>query len=426
MSKKKHSFHEFMPDQVWKWKLLEEKFDQVLSLYNYNEIRLSILQDHEVLHKGITALMHGREAEQVAARTINLCQPDGDLSLLSLRPEGTISVLHHTAKSTPQGGINRYYYHGPMFRKSKDGAPLEFFQLGVELLGSDSLLSENEVISLGMRLLRDLGFRDASLKLNSFGCENCRRQFFADARANLEAHAKEYCRTCYEDLYANPFADTQCDHKDCRHVLSEGPVIGDYLCDSCKENFNRIKKIQANLGHPYRVDKRMFKNFAYYNETVFDFVISENGQELTVGGGGRYDYLSARITGRKIPAVGFFLDLDEIYRVMDSRRLFLPQQKLFTVYLCSQSPNMEMMLLQIAQELHSQDIKTVIGTDQLETQQEIAHAKAQKCDLMIIIREDNIREGKLLLHYLNREDQAYITLNHLAESVEIARKTLKK
>lgn len=426
MPKHAHTFHNFTPEEVWKWKWIEEKFDQVLKLYNYEEIRLPILQDYEVVQQGITALMQEKEAKQVAERTINLCQPDEKLSLLSLRPEGTISILHHTARDTSPGMIHRYYYHGPMFRKDKDGGALEFYQLGVELLGSDSLLSENEIISLGMNILRELGLQDVSLKLNSFGCEDCRRKFFSDVNARLEEHKDAYCRDCYEELVANPFANTNCHNETCLHDIQHGPQIADYLCPKCKSNFQRIKKIQANLGHPYRVDKKLFKNFAYYNETVFDFMLVMDGKELTIGGGGRYDYLSAKITGMPIPAVGFFLDLDLIFRIMDSRKLLLARERDFSVYICTQSPDMEMMLLQIAQDIHAQGMITVLSTDNLSTEVELANAKTQRCDIVIIIREDNIREGKLLLYKIAKEEQGYISLNHLSESLEIARKTLIK
>lgn len=47
----KHRFHEFMPADVWKWKIIESKVERLLSLSNYQEIRLSILQDYKVLRK---------------------------------------------------------------------------------------------------------------------------------------------------------------------------------------------------------------------------------------------------------------------------------------------------------------------------------------------------------------------------------------
>ena len=169
MVQEPQSFHEFMPDKVWKWKILEEKVEKVLSLHDFQEIRLSVLQDSQVLQDGITALIQGQEADTAMKGVLSLSLPDDQLSLLSLRPEGTISVLHHTARITNPGEIHRFYYSGPMFRRINNQQQMEFYQLGVELLGSESILSENEVISLGMKLCKTLGLNEVRLDLNSYG-----------------------------------------------------------------------------------------------------------------------------------------------------------------------------------------------------------------------------------------------------------------
>jgi ATP phosphoribosyltransferase regulatory subunit HisZ len=115
-----------MPDKVWKWKILEQKIAHILSLHDYQEIRLSVLQDYRVIHHGITALMQEEEAELATNAIINLSKPNGDLSLLTLRPEGTISVLHHTASIIKDHEVHRFYYLGPMFRKESKVIPASF------------------------------------------------------------------------------------------------------------------------------------------------------------------------------------------------------------------------------------------------------------------------------------------------------------
>ncbi len=187
-----------------------------------------------------------------------------------------------------------------------------------------------------------------------------------------------------------------------------------------------MKKIQANLGNRYKVNPHLYKNFAYYNETVFDFVVNHNGQEIIVGGGGRYDYLSAQITGKKIPAVGFYLNLDILFEIMETRGYFHSPQQDFKVYLCSESENLEMMTLQIAQELHAQGIKTILSPEISTTAEEIKHAIAKGCSVMLIIRDDNIREGKILLRNLMKEHQDYVSLKDTLPAILLARKALKQ
>lgn len=424
MPDKHFSFHEFMPTDVWKWKIIESQVEELLALYNYQEIRLSILQDHKVLHDGITALMQEEQAQGVEERVLSLSSPDQDISLLSLRPEGTISVLHHTARLAAPGDIHRLYYHGPMFRKDKQGNPMEFYQLGIEYLGSDSVLSENEVISLGMRICKQLGLHDVYLELNSFGCETCRRPYNKAIRAYLEEHKNKLCTHCFKVIYANPNAETGCSEPGCEEVLAAAPKINDYLCSTCKKNFSKVKRIQANLAHSYKVNPAMLKNFSYYNETVFDFLLKNNGNPVIIGGGGRYDYLAERITGRKIPAVGFYLNLDVIFGLMQERRLFSQVTTPFTVYLCAQSKDMEIMLLQIASELHDYGITSFVNPEIFDTETERKNAAAKGASLMLILRDDNIREGKILLHNLVKEYPAYIALNQVVSEILLARKSL--
>jgi len=423
--KKTMSFHEIMPNDVWKWKLMESQIEQVLHQFNYEEIRLSVLQDFNILTKGITALLDSTEAREITEQLINLDHPDKDVSLLSLRPEGTINVLNHVVHRLGTDKIHRIFYHGPMFRKDANHKPVEFYQLGVELLGSDSILSENEVIGLGMKICESLGLKDAWLDINSFGCNTCRPVFFQAMRDYLDEHKDEFCATCYNALYSNPFHNTECLESTCMHTTKQGPKIHDYLCPKCRENFNRVKKIQANLGHNYKVNHHIIKNFSYYNETVFDFVLPTNGHNTVIGGGGRYDFLSNQITGKQIPAVGFYLNLDMIYNVLNARNLFQSKEQTFKVYVCSQSEEMEIMLLQIVQELHDSRVSTIISSDLRDTEAETKTALSNGCQAMIILRSDNVREGKILLKNLVKDSQDYIALAELLPEIELIRKVVQ-
>ena len=415
-----------MPDKVWKWKILEQKIAHVLSLHDYQEIRLSVLQDYGVIHEGITALMQKDEATQATEGIINLSQPNGDLSLLTLRPEGTISVLHHTAKIIKDHDVYRFYYLGPMFRKEQTDGPSEFHQLGVELLGSESVISENEIISLSIKICQNLGLKDVGLQINSFGCQDCRAPFFEDMKSYLSQKQKRICKACFQRLYTNPFAQTGCENPECIKVIKEGPNIQDYLCPNCKSNFSRVKKVQANLAHDYTVNPKLFKNFAYYNETVFDLVLRSAGKEQVIGGGGRYDYLSRMITGKNIPAVGFYLNIDKIFEIMEHRDLFIPQDKSFSVYISSQNEDLDMMMLQIASELHENDIKTVLSASKhtMEEDQTLAHKSG--CELLLVIRDENVREGKILMRNMIKDHQDYVSLNGIMDAILLARKSLNR
>ncbi|MCD8480245.1 MAG: hypothetical protein LRZ88_08490 [Candidatus Cloacimonetes bacterium] len=111
---------------------------------------------------------------------------------------------------------------------------------------------------------------------------------------------------------------------------------------------------------------------------------------------------------------------------MDRRGLFTSQDKSFSVYISSQSEDLEMMMLQIAQELHANNIKTVLSADKHTMEDDTALAKKSECELMIVIRDENVREGKILLRNMGKEHQDYVALNSIMDAILLARKSLNR
>jgi histidyl-tRNA synthetase len=83
-----------------------------------------------------------------------------------------------------------------------------------------------------------------------------------------------------------------------------------------------------------------------------------------------------------------------------------------------------MMMLQISHELHSNDIKTILSTDKHSIEEDARLAKRAGCELMIIIRDENVREGKILMRNLAKDHQDYASLNGIMDEILLARKSL--
>jgi len=83
-----------------------------------------------------------------------------------------------------------------------------------------------------------------------------------------------------------------------------------------------------------------------------------------------------------------------------------------------------MMILQIAHEMHENDIKTVISTNKHDIEEDAALATKAQCELMLVIRDENIREGKILMRNLNKGHQDYIKLDGILDAILLARKSL--
>jgi len=82
--------------------------------------------------------------------------------------------------------------------------------------------------------------------------------------------------------------------------------------------------------------------------------------------------------------------------------------------------------LQIIQDLHEKKISTLVSSDLSDTDKETANALHNNCQAMVIVRADNIREGKVLLKNLVKNNQKYLSLSELVPAVELIKKAVQQ
>ena len=86
----------------------------------------------------------------------------------------------------------------------------------------------------------------------------------------------------------------------------------------------RLKQIFKYLEENYKLkeDKDFFfdpslaRGLDYYTSSVFEMKLNGKPEDLSVGGGGRYDNLIGMFAGKKIPAVGFSFGIDRIIELI--------------------------------------------------------------------------------------------------------------
>ncbi|MFA5510107.1 MAG: His/Gly/Thr/Pro-type tRNA ligase C-terminal domain-containing protein, partial [Candidatus Cloacimonadaceae bacterium] len=116
--------------------------------------------------------------------------------------------------------------------------------------------------------------------------------------------------------------------------------------------------------------------------------------------------------------------MDIIFDILKQRNVYESQNGTFAVYLYAESSSMDMMLLQITHELHALGVRTVFGINGDELAQQMQRAKRKGCSLLFAIRDQNIRDGKILLYNLIKEHQEYIPLSDISNAVLVARKAI--
>ncbi|MGB8360918.1 MAG: ATP phosphoribosyltransferase regulatory subunit, partial [Acidimicrobiia bacterium] len=164
--------------QAWRealraWELWSER-------YGYPLVSTPIFESTDLFERGVG------DTTEVVTKQMYTFTDRADRSV-TLRPEGTASVVRAYLNSGRQG-VWKGAYSGPFFRyeQPQAGRRRQFWQVGVEYLGTTSPLADAEVIELGHRYITSLGLGQLTLLLNSVGDPACRPGYVVRLREFLQ------------------------------------------------------------------------------------------------------------------------------------------------------------------------------------------------------------------------------------------------
>ena len=163
---------DLLPPESWAWQKVTRYAMDSFALAGYAPVETPMFEHTEVFERGVGA------TSEVVGKQMYTFTDQGDRSL-TLRPEGTApvvrAVLEHNLHRGPLPV--KLSYAGPMFRQERPqkGRYRQFYQLGIEAIGSDQPVVDAEVIEVAMRFYAGIGL-EVSLLLNSIGHvdESCR------------------------------------------------------------------------------------------------------------------------------------------------------------------------------------------------------------------------------------------------------------
>ncbi len=310
---------DILPDDVPRWRRLEDTARDLLERYGYREIRTPLLESTDLFARGIGEVTDIVEKEMFSLAVGSKDRPES----LSLRPEFTASVVralleHNLHRKKP---FWKLYSIGALFRyeRPQAGRQRQFHQINGEALGSYDPLLDVEMIDLADQILRRLGVEDYRLRLNSLGCAGCRGRYREVLRDFLRPRLAEMCETCKGRFDRNVFRILDCKSPTDKAIVASVPPMEQHLCDPCRAHFDAVKAGLDRLEIAYQVDPQLVRGFDYYTRTVFEFPCARLGAQDAVGGGGRYDRLIPDMGGPEAGAVGFAFGMERLLLALEPK-----------------------------------------------------------------------------------------------------------
>jgi histidyl-tRNA synthetase len=339
---------DILPEEVCYWQLVEATAREILAKAVYREIRSPIFEQTSLFERGIG------EGTDIVGKEMYTFNDRGDRSI-TLRPEGTAGVVRSFIENNlyAQGGVQRLWYAGPMFRyeRPQAGRQRQFHQIGVEVLGSNSPRADVEVIALATDLLQTLGLKNLKLDLNSVGDRKDREQYREALVNYLSPFQNELDLDSQERLTRNPLRILDSKDAKTQEIAQNAPKIWDYLSDDSKKHFERVQQLLTDLEIEYQLNHCLVRGLDYYTHTAFEIKSEDLGAQATVCGGGRYDGLVAELGGPDTPAVGWAIGMERLILLLQQLQkspLIQPD-----LYMVSRGDKAEAQALVLAQKLRT-------------------------------------------------------------------------
>lgn len=301
--------HDLLSVEMRKYRLVVNTALRICANYGYEEIKTPIFEFSQVFARTLG------DASDIVSKEMYTFQDKGGDSL-SLRPEGTAGVVRaFISEGLAQHMPLKLSYEGPMFRyeRPQKGRYRQFYQIGAELIGTDSVEADIEVISMASVILRELGVADkVFLEINSIGDKESRDRYRAKLVEYYSKHKSSLSEDSQKRLGLNPLRILDSKDKKDIAINQDAPKLLDHLNDSSKHNFSAIQEGLKQLKIDFKINQQLVRGLDYYNHMVFEFKTEALGAQDAVLSGGRYDGLSELMGGPKAPSIGWAAGVERL------------------------------------------------------------------------------------------------------------------
>lgn len=385
---------------------------EIADFYRFSRIETPILEKEELFSRGI-----GLTTEIVKKQMFTL---ESNKDTLALRPEGTASLARAYVE---QGMRNlsqpvRLWYFGPFFRheRPQTGRFRQFWQIGFETIGRENPILDAQIIQISHSILEKLKFKDFIIQVNSIGCPKCRlyskrllREYFITRRNSL-------CADCRRRLKENIFRILDCKEEKCQRIIGGAPQIIDHLCKECHNHFKEVLEFLDELELPYHLNPHLVRGLDYYTKTVFEVFLK--GENLALGGGGRYDELIKLLDGRDTPAVGMAMGVERIITGMKEKPLRYKREVAPKIFLAQIGNLAKRRSLKLLEEFRKAKIPVVESLERDSLRVQLDKANRMKIRHVLILGQKELLGGEILLRDMKTGRQNTIKLENLIKKVK--------
>jgi histidyl-tRNA synthetase len=325
------------------------------------------------------------------------------------------------------------YQIQPVWRadRPQKGRYREFYQCDADVVGTDSLICEAEILLMIKEAFLKLGIKDYTIKINHRGVlsglaeiaglkDNETTLFVAIDK--LDKIGESGVRKELEEKGVSGsnidlvFDVLNADNKSSKLGASEQATKG--LAD-LEEVFSLLDEYGANRDH-IEFDIRLARGLSYYTGCIFEVKIN-NVAIGSVSGGGRYDNLTQAFGSKeRLPGVGISFGIDRIYDAMEELNVFPENTEVSSqVLVCHFNEESMRYSLKVLHSLRQNNISSEVYPEiTKKINKQLEYADKKMIPFTIVIGDDEVKSGLLSLKNMRSGEQLKKSLEDIIKLVK--------
>jgi histidyl-tRNA synthetase len=400
-------------DEYYKFQGFFEKAQEVAVYYGFTPIATPILEYESTFTTAI-----GDGTDVIDKEMYSLKTKGGDT--LAMRPEGTAGVMRAYIENgmTNQPQPLLFYYYGPMFRHDKPqrGRYRQFYQFGLEAMGSEKSIIDALLIKATITILEEAGAKDLVVQINSMGDKEDRASYVKELTAYYKKHISALAPLDQERLKTNPLRILDSKDAGTIEVNQSAPDIVSHLGSAAKKHFREVLECLDQMGISYQINKNLVRGLSYYTRTVFEIEepSAEDGTALTIAAGGRYDLLARQLGSKKdVPSMGVGIGVDRIVETpwfKDLAPRIMKKPKVYFIQVGLDAKLKSLNVIEILRKAHI-PVMQALSKDSLSAQ--LAVAEKSGVPYTIIFGQKEAMENSVIVRNMETRGQDNVPVPEL-------------
>ncbi len=440
---------DFLPAEMQKRNFIFNTIKEVFQRYGYLPIETPAMENlssllgkygeegdkllFKILNSGdYFSKVKNRDEENLISNKITTLISEKGLRYDLTVPFARFVVQHRNDISFP---FKRYQIQ-PVWRadRPQKGRYREFFQCDVDVIGSNSLLNEVELVLIIDDVFTKLG-------IETVICINNRKILYGiaefigeperiiDITIAIDKIEKIGLEKVNEELAQKGLSAEAIEKLqpiiNLKGILREKfPKLMEILKDSeigmqgIEETMTVMRHIKdLNLNNKWRLDLTLARGLNYYTGAI----IEVKAKESSIGsicGGGRYDDLTGIFGLPDVSGVGISFGADRIYDVMTEKNLF-PDESISTTQLMfvNFGKDEEKFCLPLLSKIRQAGINTEIYPDQAKMKKQMTYANNKNIPFVVLVGADEMQSGKLTVKNMQSGEQEKLTIDEIIEKM---------